>query len=170
MLMKIQPALYSELQKHCTPSLLSMLTDVVIDENSENQWDITSLVSNSNIMKIAYAFEQIGGSLIYNGEVSQYVIITQEQEDLIRDGIRLFWINNYANGICPIYDTGIPVIPTILPIFAVSETLDGVFIIERLTNGDYVPMFNERYLSMEDAKERARQLNSEYTEEANIPE
>ena len=86
--MKIQPALYSELQKHCTPSLLSMLTDVVIDENSENQWDITSLVSNSNIMKIAYAFEQIGGSLIYNGEVSQYVIITQEQEDLIRDGIR----------------------------------------------------------------------------------
>lgn len=88
--MKIQPALYSELQKHCTHSLLSMLTNVVIDEDSENLWDITLMVSNLNAMKIAYVFEQIGGSLIYNGEVSQYVIITQEQDEQIWNGIRLF--------------------------------------------------------------------------------
>lgn len=163
--MKIHPALYSELQKHCTLSLLSMLKDVVIDEEGENLWDITLEVSNFNAMKIAYVFEQIGGSLIYNGEVSQYVIITQEQDEQIRNGIRLFWINNNANGICPIYDTGILVIPSILPRFVASGTADGMFIIERLTNGDYVPLKGERYFSMEDAEERARELNNEYADD-----
>lgn len=163
--MKIQPALYSELQKHCTPSLLSMLTDVVIDEEGENLWDITLVVTNLNAMKIAYVFEQIGGSLIYNGEVSQYVIITQEQDEQIRNGIRLFWINNNANGICPVYDTGVLVIPSILPRFVASETTEGMFIIERLTNGDYVPLRGERYPSMKDAKERARELNNEYADD-----
>lgn len=163
--MKIQPAFYFELQRHCTPSLISMLTDVVIDEDGENLWDITLMVSNLNMMKIAYVFEQIGGSLIYNGEVSQYVIITQEQDEQIRNSIRLFWINNNANGICPVYDTGILVIPPILPIFVASETTEGMFMIKRLTNGNYVPLSGERYPSMKDAEGRARELNNEYADD-----
>ncbi len=163
-MMDIKRTTFKELQLHCSIELLSLLQDINIDISNqvEDIWEISSYLDNTqksiNIMKIAYAFEKIGGTLLNNGEPSQYVTLTNKLGN-VYDKIRLFWIHNEANGVLPIYDLGILEVPQILPKYAIKQGENGTWDIEKLMFGEYVPIKNEIYPSEGLARKRAEQLN-----------
>lgn len=167
--MKIQSHFYTVLQQHCTANLLLKLKDVDINDINENEWDITSISSDIDLMKIAYAFEQIGGTLLYDGKETQYMIITRDKGDVISNHIRLFWIHSSENGIRPIYDIGNVDVPPILPKYVSSPKEDGTYIVERLTFGEYKPVDGMVFFREEDSKAQAKELNDGYNN-MNAPE
>lgn len=167
--MRIQPQIYKELQKHCAASLLMKLSGLNVNPLNDNVWDITSLTNDIDMMKIAYAFENVGGTLIYEGNKSQYVIITRDMDVAFSTDIRLFWIHNEANGVCPIYDIGAVEVPPILPKYVSTPREDGTFIVERLNKGEYKPLNGMVFLFETESKAKARELNDEYSKE-NAPE
>ncbi|MGM9769041.1 MAG: hypothetical protein ACI3Z0_11410 [Candidatus Cryptobacteroides sp.] len=166
-MMKIRPQLYSELKKYCTTALLSKLSDVILDNDNIDEWEISSLLEDFEMMKIAYVFEQLGGTLLYKGVPSQYVIITLGKSDNISNDIRLFWIHNNANGILPIYDIGTICVPPIMPKFVSTPKEDGTFVIEHLTNGVYIPINGMVFRSGAESQNMAREMNLEYYEDDN---
>ena len=162
-----------ELRKHCTAELLSYVREIEVKDDGENTWDITSIINDEvnpyMQLRVAYAFEQIGGVLIYNGEPTQFVIVSKEKDERICNGIRLFWIHNEANGVMPIYDTKRIVVPSILPKYTCRPNDDGSFVVEKLVFGKYEPINGERYLTEQSAIDRMSQLNAA-VEEENAPE
>ena len=169
--MRITKSFLDELRKHCTTELLSLVRGIEVKDDGENTWDITSIINDevnpSMQLRVAYAFEQLGGVLIYNGKSTQFVIVTKEIDESICNGIRLFWIHNEANGVMPIYDTKRIIVPSILPKYTCRPDDDGSFVVEKLVFGKYEPINGERYLIEQFAKDRMSQLNSE---EENAPE
>lgn len=169
-MMKIRPQLYSELKKYCTAPLLSRLSDISIDDDTIDEWEISSLLEDIEMMKIGYVFEQLGGTLLYKGVASQYKIITQGESDNISNDIRLFWIRNNENGILPIYDIGTICVPPLMPKFVSTPKEDGTFVIERLTNGVYIPINGMVFRSEADSQNMARSMNVDYHEDDNALE
>lgn len=152
------------LSQHCTEKLLSVIPNMSIseDNNNENEWEISELLSSNistlEIMKIAFVFTQCGGNLLYNGNISQFAVIIRMLNDIHLTDITTYWYNNQANGVLPVYDLGEIIIPPILPKFVATEHTD-CWIIEKLQFGEYVVMEKERYYNQTDAEERARYLN-----------
>ena len=118
--MNINRNTFKKLRRHCTVELLSQLQEVNIDERNsgEDTWEVAPYLNNPseavNMMKIAFVFERIGRTLLFNGEPSQYVIIVHGLS-CIFDNILLFWIHCEANGVLPMYDTADVIVPPILP-------------------------------------------------------
>ena len=117
--MEITLSLFNELKRHCTSELLSLIKNIVVSDNAMNEWDITSFIgTNDNlyeILKIFYAFEKLGGVLIYNGEVETFPIIVRRLNNPRYLEFSLYWVHNDINGNVPIFDIGELEIPKILP-------------------------------------------------------
>lgn len=163
--MNITRAFFNELRRHCTVEILNLIGSIEPKDDEDNTWDITTVLQSKNNlyeqMRVAYAFEQLGGTLIYNEEPTQFVIIAKLLNEEICNSIRLFWIHNEANGVLPIYDIGAISVPPILPKYAYRPTEDGGFIVEKLQCGEYTPIKAEYYFLEQEAKERTEQLNVE---------
>ena len=161
--MEITRNFYNQLRRHCTVELLECINDIRVANGNNNVWDITQVIDEENClyeqMKVAYTFEQLGGTLLYKGVNSQYVILTNRINNIVFDNIRLYWIHNEANGVFPIYDIGKLDVPPILPKYVSTQQEDGSFVIEKLRCGEYIALPNEVYWTEDCAKERAKQLN-----------
>lgn len=51
-----------------------------------------------------------------------------------------------------------------MPRFVASANEDGIYIIEKWSKGKYIVIDNEKYFTIEQAKERAEELNRQYNE------
>lgn len=155
---------YRFLLQHCTEELLSIINDLIIVDNEENEdeWEITELLSSNistlEIMKIAFVFTQCGGNLLYNGNITQFAVIIRMLDDIHLTDITTYWYNNEANGVLPVYNLGEIIVPPILPTFVATEQTD-CWVIEKLQFGEYVVMDKEHYNNQTDAEDRARYLN-----------
>ena len=163
-MMTISKSFFDELHKHCTAPLLDLVKDVIIQDCPENTWDITSVINGGeNLyeqMRVAYAFEQLGGQLRCNNQPTLFVLLAKRLDEKKCDCIRLYWEHNNANGVIPIYDIVAPVVPPILPRYVSRPDEKGGYVIERLTFGRYESLNGERYQTERIAQERAAQLNA----------
>ena len=86
--MRITNTLFKELRKHCTIELLSLVGVIEPKDDEENIWDITDIIQNGKHLyeqlRVAYAFEQLGGVLVYNEKPTQFVIISKCLPYLLR--------------------------------------------------------------------------------------
>lgn len=162
--MNARRTLFSQLEQHCTSLLLSRLSDADIEGINCNTWDITESVEDYEILKIAFVFERLGGLLKFNGRDVEFAEIANWRESLMFSEIYSFWDNTVANGDVPVFDVGSLKVPSLLPKFVASERPDGA-VIERLTNGEYIPIEGARYQSLEKAEKEAKNLNVNYKEE-----
>ena len=169
--MKVTPELFDKIKTHCTVQLIERV-GVAPDNRSDDTWDITEIVEKAIVgqnnpdpfheqMKIAYVFEKLGGTLLYEKKPEQYVNLAIRAADCFLEKIRLYWIHNEANDVVPIYDFGNLIVPQILPLYSSRPNEDGKYVVERLVRGQYVEIPNEVYPTAEDAMERAKQLNTE---------
>lgn len=166
--MEITRNFYNQLRKHCTAELLECINDIRVASENNNVWDITQIIDEENRpyeqMKVVCTFEKLGGTLLYRGSNEQYVTLAIRLINRINDtafnDILLYWIHNEANGVSPIYDIGASDVPPILPEYVSTQQEDGSFVIEKLRCGKYIALPDEVYWTEDDAKERAKQLNS----------
>lgn len=161
--MEITQTLFNELRLHCTPQLLSYVRNVKVVDNANNQWDITSLVDANDhlyeMLKVFYAFEKLGGTLIFKGEIEVFPTILRHLDNTKFLEIPMYWVNNEINGDSPIFDIGELEIPPVLPRYSSRPNEDGKYVVEELIRGRYVAIPNEIYLTAKDAREKAEQLN-----------
>lgn len=160
--MEVSSDKYLFLSEHCSKALLNIVPNLEIVDNSDDEWDVNNILNSNastyDIMKILYVFEQGGGTLVYNNSISQFPIIIREIGDIKLTDINIYWIHNEANDVLPYYDLGNLIIPSILPKFVATERIN-YWVIEKLVKGEYIEIKNEKYLSEEQAKNRARELN-----------
>ncbi|MBO7618402.1 MAG: hypothetical protein J6T22_14545 [Bacteroidales bacterium] len=80
-MMNISKSTFDELHKHCTAPLLELVKVINVEDCSENRWDITSIINDGDNlyeqMRVAYAFEQLGGQLTYNNQPTQFAILAK---------------------------------------------------------------------------------------------
>lgn len=162
---------YAGIEEYCTKSLI----DCAAISVSNKTLDITEIIDNKRDasfyekMKVAYVFEKLGGILYYNGEPDYFISIAKQLTDPNLDRIHHYWINNYANDVIPKYGLGQLIVPQILQRYIATQREDGQFVIEKVVEGQYVPINNEVYSNEDDAKKRAACLNKNY-ENQNVPE
>lgn len=163
--MEITNSFYRDLRKHCTAELLNFVGIIEPSDENNNIWDLTSIVAKRNNiyeqLRIAYVFEQLGGTLIFKNKPIKFTNITKDLDKNICNNIRLFWIHNNANGVMPIYDVGAISVPPILPKYTYRPYEKGGFVIEKLYCGEYRHLNGEHYLLEQEAKERVVELNAE---------
>ena len=99
---------------------------VAPDNGADDKWDITEIVERAiagkdnpalfhEQMKVAYVFEKLGGTILYEKKPEQYVILAKRSADFFLEKIRLYWIHNEANDVVPIYGLGNLIVPPVLP-------------------------------------------------------
>ena len=163
-MMNISKYTFDELHKHCTAPLLELVKVINVEDCSENRWDITSIINDGDNlyeqMRVAYAFEQLGGQLTYNNQPTQFAILAKYLDEKKCDCIRLFWEHNTANGVIPIYDIIPLAVPPILLRYVSRPDEKGGYVVERLVFGRYNAINGERYPTEGIAQERAAQLNA----------
>lgn len=67
----------------------------------------------------------------------------------------------------PIYDIGTICVPPLMPKFVSTPKEEGTFVIERLTNGKYIPIKGMIFRSEAESQNMAREMNIEYHEDDN---
>ena len=144
-MMKVAPELFDKIKTHCTAQLMERV-GVAPENGAEDTWDITEIVEKAiagqdnpalfhEQMKVAYVFEKLGGTILYEKKPEQYVILAKRTADSFLEKIRLYWIHNEANDVVPIYGLGNLIVPPVLPRHAVTEIAENEFIIEKLNKG-----------------------------------
>lgn len=162
------------LSQYCTDELIQCVfshintNDKLVDKTNlcKNTWEITSLLQANqkdllDSLKVIYVFSKLDGTLIYEGNEVPYQSLSSLINKMEPYDIMLYWGNNNANGIQPIYDIGEIEIPQIMPRFVCTQLSDNVFEIEKWVNGEYIPL-KGAYTSREACEKVVRDLNQEF--------
>ena len=161
--MELTQTLFNGIRRHCTSELLSYVRNIHIRDDAENQWDITELIDADDhlyeILKIIFVFEELGGSLMYKGEIEIFPVIIRNLNNPKFLGIGLFWEHNEINGDVPIFDIGELEIPIILPKFTAIPFEDGFYYIEKREGNKRVRLEKEKFFTFQEAKDKATYLN-----------
>lgn len=148
--------------QYCTNELLSLVnwTD---DDTNESSWNVDDFLQEEihtfDMLKMLFVFEKCGGTLLKENEYINFAVLLRTIGNIQYTKITTYWYNNEANGVTPVYDVGELEVPRILPKYVATPQINGMWCVEILHNGSYIPLSGEIYLFENLAKDRALELN-----------
>ena len=98
------------------------------------------------------------GGLIYEGKEVPYSTLFRLIGKNEPNTVLMYWLNNEANDVKPVYDFGEIEIPEIMPRFICTQISDNAFQVEQWHKGAYVSM-EEIYPTREFCDKRVQELN-----------
>lgn len=177
--LRVKRTTLNEMHKHCTSELLSRIFSVigsdnivVLDKNDDDGelWDITDFMDAERCdlldrLKVIYVFTKISDSihnLKYGEDHVPYQVLFRILKKTEPNTVLLYWRNNEANDVLPIYDVGEIEIPRIMPRYTCTQVASNLFRVDKWYKGEYVPT-PEIYPTKELCQDRVDELNREYS-------